>query len=288
MGAEEYELLVSTLNKLPILKEKLTSKSEENRLKSHALTDLKAEVSSLQKDLETRDSEIGTIDFEMEEIDSQVKKLDLEIADLKDSITIEEKKVEPYIQARTKALKRVNNAKKSWFNDREMRTLALSVLAPILGIIVLKTMYPSSDLFVLIIWGVLCWPFISGLCFSFIPDKPIDSFVTRNAIREKDEVESKLQKASAALHGLKSKIGTKKKKRKSLDYQVRINKTEKERLIGVDRKLKERSQALYDLEKSVSACSKAIESLEKEIEEGQNAIAPLIPYSNLLLDDGSR
>ena len=31
-----------------------------------------------------------------------------------------------------------------------------------------------------------------------------------------------------------------------------------------------------------------VESLEKEIEEGQNAIAPLIPYSNLLLDDGSR
>ena len=276
MGAEEYELLVSTLNKLPILKENLTSKREEFRLKSHALTDLKAEVNSLQKDLETRDSEIGTIDFEMEEIDSQVKKLDLEIADLKDSITIEEKKVEPYIQARTKALKRVNNAKKSWWNEDENRIMIFSLI----GIVLLFWQADDVDVFC---W-VIIWPFVLGGIYESNAGFSGDSYITKSAIRKEDKVKKDLQKASAALHGLKSKIGTKKKKRKSLDYQVRINKTEKERLIAVDRKLKERSQALYDLEKSVSACSKAIESLEKEIEEGQNAIAPLIPYSNLLLD----
>ncbi len=289
MGAEEYELLVSTLNKLPILKEKLTSKTGEFRLKSHGLTDLKAEVNSLQKDLETRDSEIGKIDFEVEEIDSQVKKLDLEITDLKDSITIEEKKVEPYIQARTSAVKRVNNATKSWWNEAEYRIMTFCLIGWVIIFYRMDLLLndPSTNDDVCL--GAFClaiiWPIALMILYESNFNVDGISYITKSAIRKEVEVENELREARAALDGFKSKIGNKKKKMKSLYYQVRIHKTEKERLIVVDKKLKERSQALYDLEKSVSACSKAIGSLEKEIGDGQNAIAPLIPYSNLLLDD---
>ena len=44
------------------------------------------------------------------------------------------------------------------------------------------------------------------------------------------------------------------------------------------------NQDLTVWEKRVDGLVQRVESLEKEIEDGQNAIAPLIPYSNLLLD----
>ena len=56
MGAEEYELLVSTLNKLPILKEKLTSKREEYELARRMVYSQKAEIDEVKKELKTRKS----------------------------------------------------------------------------------------------------------------------------------------------------------------------------------------------------------------------------------------
>jgi len=40
------------------------------------------------------------------------------------------------------------------------------------------------------------------------------------------------------------------------------------------------------MKKAVSTHSMSIESLQKKIEDLQETIAPLIPYSDLLLDDG--
>ncbi len=63
MGAKEYELLVSTLNKLPILKENLPLKREEYELTSRMVFSQKAEIDELQKELKTRDLDVERISF---------------------------------------------------------------------------------------------------------------------------------------------------------------------------------------------------------------------------------
>ena len=82
MGAKEYELLVSTLNKLPILKENLPLKREEYELASRMVFSQKAKINDLQRDLKTRDLEVGKIDSEIEKIGLQVEKLGQEITNL--------------------------------------------------------------------------------------------------------------------------------------------------------------------------------------------------------------
>lgn len=281
MGAEEYELLVSTLNKLPILKENLPLKREEYELTSRMVFSQKAEIDELQKDLKTRDLEVGKIDSEIEKIGSQVEKLDPEIADLKDIIAIEEKKVEPYFQARTKALKRVTKARNSFWNEDENRIVIFSAL----GIGLLFFWWGSLDEFSMAPCCIaLIWPF--GVLAFYDSQFDPDSHITKIAYRKKDEVESELKKARGALDGFTNKLKQRKRKKSSLVRKESKLRKEKERLRGLEKKLKEMNKKLDALENSASACSKAVESLVREIHDGQNAIAPLIPYSDLLLDDG--
>ena len=108
MGAEEYELLVSTLNKLPILKENLTSKREEYELARRMVYSQKAEIDEVKKELETKDEEIGKIDSKIKKNNQILEELDQVLADLEDNIKIEEEKFKPYSQRLDEANERLN------------------------------------------------------------------------------------------------------------------------------------------------------------------------------------
>ena len=281
MGAKEYELLVSTLNKLPILKENLPLKREEYELASRMVFSQKAKINDLQRDLKTRDLEVGKIDSEIEKIGLQVEKLGQEIADLDDNIKIEKKKVKPYSQRLGEASKHLAAKRDSFWNDGENKFLLFSVL----GIIICFYEWISADEYPgMTLCGVaIIWVFLMSQ-LSRLGDT--NSYGTKVAIRKRDEVKSEWEKASRAFNEFNMKRGKKKKKKASLVREEIKLKNEKERLIGLEKKLKKMNKKLDDLENSASACSKAVESLVREIHDGQNAIAPLIPYSDLLLDDG--
>ena len=68
MGAEEYELLVSTLNKLPILKETLKKETEDLKSSRQKMYEKKRLVNELQTELASRDSKIKKIDSNIKEI----------------------------------------------------------------------------------------------------------------------------------------------------------------------------------------------------------------------------
>ena len=280
MGAKEYELLVSTLNKLPILKENLPLKREEYEFARRMVFSQKALIDELQKDLKRRDLEVGKIDSEIEEINQQVEKLDQEIADLEDNIKIEKKKVKPYSQRLGEASERLARKKDSFWGNENTRYMSSVVLGWITAIILMESSYSSETGIAIGCGFMIFWPFI------LLNSAFEDSHAVKLATRKKDEVKSEWKKASRALDGFNMKRGKKKKKKASLVREEIKLKNEKERLIGLEKKLKKMNKKLDDLENSASACSKAVESLVREIHDGQNAIAPLIPYSDLLLDDG--
>lgn len=279
MGAEEYELLVSTLNKLPILKENLPLKREEYEFASRMVFSQKVLIDELQKDLKTRDLEVGKIDSEIEKIGSQVEKLGQEIADLEDNIKIEKKKVKPYSQRLGEASERLARKQDSFWNEEFFRWIVFS--ATILVLISnweLNTNRTDT-------WS---WEFCIGVPLSLFVSyflATVSEPKWNGATRKRDEVKSEWKKASRAFDGFNRRRGKKKKKKASLVIKESKLKSKKGRLIGLDEKLKKMNKKLDDLENSASACSEAVESLVKEIHDGQNAIAPLIPYSDLLLDD---
>jgi chromosome segregation ATPase len=279
LGAEEYELLVSTLNKLPILKENLSSKREQLGIAERSFYGLKAEINDLQKDLNTRDSEVEKIDSEIEKIDSQLEKVKPEMVDLEDNIKAEEEKVKPYSLRLEKANKRLSAAQESgWLHD--YRFFLVIFGGPWLLFIPLALLFREPEAGAVMLGGICLGPFVLASLGEWIKIRNENV-----AIGNLAEVRSELKKARGALDGFQMKRGKKEKKKASLVIKESKLKSKKGRLIGLDEKLKKMNKQLDDLVISVSAYSKAVESLEKEIEDGQNAIAPLIPYSDLLLGD---
>ena len=282
MGAEEYELLVSTLNKLPILKEKLTSKREEYELARRMVYSQKAEIDEVKKELKTKDEEIGKIDSKIKKINQTLEELAQEIADLNDKIQIEEKKVEPYSQAVHDASKRVKEARKSWWNGIENRWLVYSIL----GACVFYWAGINGTVSFLDTGGKVCGMsiFWTILLATLLPEEQTDSGSTKLLIHKKDDAEHEWDISRTVLVELEARHRERTMSRRSCHSSIARMETEKGRLIELEKKLEDESKVLDDFEETVSTYFMSIESLEKEIEEGQNAIAPLIPYSNLLLD----
>ena len=285
MGAEEYELLVSTLNKLPILKENLTSKREEYELARRMVYSQKAEIEKVKKKLETKDEEIGKIDSKIKENNQTLEELDQEIADLYDKIQIEEKIVEPYSQTVHDASKRVKEARKSWWNDDEYRVAVYAIL----GACFFYWAGVSGTLtFVEDLEDVCCisvgWYFLLVLILASEEGENNDSRSTKLLIWKQERAEQEWDISRSVLVELESRTNYVKATRRSCHSSIARMEREKGRLIGLEKKLEDESKVLDDFEETVSTYFMSIESLEKEIEDGQNAIAPLIPYSNLLLD----
>ena len=278
MGAEEYELLVSTLNKLPILKENLTSKREEYELARRMVYSQKAEIDEVKKELETKDEEIGKIDSKIKKNNQILEELDQVLADLEDNIKIEEEKFKPYSQRLDEANERLNRKKDSIWNNETFRGIV--ILVPMMVLIInwdLNTTAPESWFFAYCIGFPLVIGLAGGLAAGLEP-------TWFRATRKRHKVKSVWKKARGTLAGfeiLRSRNNNTKTKLVLEEYKL---KNEKVRLKGLEKKLKEMNKKLDGLENSASACSEAVESLVKEIEDEQNAIAPLIPYSNLLLD----
>jgi chromosome segregation ATPase len=288
LGVEEYELLVSTLNKLPILKENLTSKREEYGLARRMVYSQKAEIDEVKKKLETKDEEIGKIDSKIKENNQTLEELDQEIADLYDKIQIEEKIVEPYSQTVHDASERVIEARKSWWNLDDNRVLVYSILGACFfywaGVSGTITSLEGDNLGV----GVCCSSVVLWVILLFIltadEGENNDSGRTKLLIRKKDDAEHEWDISRTVLAELESRTNYIKATRRSCHSSIARMEKEKGRLIELEKKLEDESKVLDDFEETVSTYFMSIESLEKEIEEGQNAIAPLIPYSNLLLD----
>ena len=284
MGAEEYELLVSTLNKLPILNEKLTSKREEYGLARRMVYSQKAEIDEVKKELETKDEEIGKIDSKIKKINQTLEELDQEIADLNDKIQIEEKKVEPYSQAVHDASERVMEARKSLWNNEDTRFSVFFILGACFFYWAAKSgtlafLETGEDVcYISICWLMFLVYFLSG------DDANNDSGRTKLLIRKKDDAEHEWDISRTVLVELGARHSERTMSRRSCHSSIARMETEKGRLIELEKKLEDESKVLDDFEETVSTYFMSIESLEKEIEDGQNAIAPLIPYSNLLLD----
>ena len=286
MGAEEYELLVSTLNKLPILKENLTSKREEYELARRMVYSQKAEIDEVKKELGTKDEEIGKIDSKIKKNNQTLEELDWEIADLNDRIQIEDKIVEPYSQTVHDASKRVKEARKSWWNDDDNRWNVFSILSACVfywaGKSGTLTFLEDFETFC----GMsICWAILLG--FFIVSDEyqpNNDSRSTKLLIWKQERAEQEWDISRSVLVELEAKHSQLTMSRRSCHSSIARMETEKGRLIELEKKLEDESKVLDDFEEAVSTYSMSIESLEKEIEEGQNAIAPLIPYSNLLLD----
>lgn len=281
MGAEKYELLVSTLNKLPTLKENLTSKREELETAKRMVYSRKAEIHALQKVLRTRDSKIEKIEQEIEEIELELGPLEQEIAALKDNIKIEKKKVPPYPLRLAEAHTGVREAEKSWWNDQFNRWLAYTALGVGVTLYFGFLTVDGDDSMNCLVCVLL--PVVGLVLASFVPHQ------TKVVIRQKDKLEIEWGRAKHSskhsLHQLSSKLQSKNGKRSYRVGKRSKLRSKKESLIGLDNQLKEMNKGLDGLENSVSDRLNEIEYLEKEIEDLQNAIAPLIPYSDLLLDD---
>jgi len=277
LGAEEYELLVSTLNKLPILNEDLPKKREEDEFAKRMVIGQKILIEELQKELKTRDLELEKIDLEIVVIDRQVKELDKEIFELDEKIKIEEEKVLPYSLRLNEARERLARKKATVWGDDDKRWLISIVLGWILALLSMENLSVPGSL------GcgfMLFWP-------AILLHSTFDvSNTVKLATRKKDKVKSEWKEARRVLDGLNMKGGRKAGKKDSLVREELKLKSQKGRLKGLEKELKQLKKRLFELEASASASSEAVESLVKEIEDGQNAIAPLIPYSDLLLSDG--
>ena len=92
LAGEDYRLLVSTLDNLPKLEEKLISKKNEASSLRKAVTSQKKEVVRLREALERRDLDLREIDSEIENIEENISTIDimnndleLEVNDFKES-----------------------------------------------------------------------------------------------------------------------------------------------------------------------------------------------------------
>jgi|TARA_B110001454_G_scaffold15676_1_gene14066 DNA repair exonuclease SbcCD ATPase subunit len=320
LGVEEYELLVSTLNKLPILKEDLKSKKEELGLARRMVSSQRAEIDEVEKELETRDLDLERINSEIENIDQEVEELTLEI-------TKEKEKMAPELEKLKKKQKGISFKQQN--SNENILAIAFVLIAIYLaswsyqndkedyrdfldegfdcengervhGSLVLNgeddcsNGHDEKDPFwsqsdaqsydsdrswekipgQLILGGLIFYPGCLFLLWGWVSEKMENrgSSMRYEIKKEKIEIKQKLESLeNKKRYRVKKQSGFKRKKG---------------RLIQLDKKLEEESKVLDDFEEAVSTYSMSIESLEREIEEGQNAIAPLIPYSDLLLGDG--
>tara|TARA_Y100001935_G_scaffold245254_1_gene238642 strand:- start:319 stop:1164 length:846 start_codon:yes stop_codon:yes gene_type:complete len=277
LGVEEYELLVSTLNKLPILKETLKKETEDLKSSRQKMYEKKRLVTELQTELASRDSKIKKIDSNIKEINQKLEELDQVLTDLEDNIKIEEEKFKPYSHRLDEANERLYRKKDSIWSISFFRWFVITgVLLAVITYLELNT--NTTDTWSMT-WccGVLLVPLVSISLANIEPKWTA-------ATRKRDEVKIEWKKARGTLAGFEMKRGRNNKKKTKLVLEEIKLETEKGRLIELDKKLEEESKVLDDLEEAVSTYSWSIESLEGEIEDGQNAIRPLIPYSDLLLD----
>jgi chromosome segregation ATPase len=295
LGAEEYELLVSTLNKLPILKEKLTSERKKLELASRMVFSQKVEIDEVKIDLKTKDEEIGKINSKIKEINQKLEELAPVIADLDDNIKIEKEKVRPYTQSLAKKKDRLVRKKKrakkrakkddSDISERQVQLILVFIcfVFPLVVFLSVKGQrwFGYGDE----MGNFLCCGSFLVLSVPFFTLFNGDSYSLKRATRKIYLVESEWNKARETLTGFEMKRGRNNNEKTKLVLEKNKLKSEKGRLKGLEKKLKEMNQKLDGLEDSASACSEVVESLVKEIEDGQNAIAPLIPYSDLLLGD---
>ena len=320
MGVEEYELLVSTLNKLPILKKNLESKKEELGLARRMVSSQRAEIDEVEKELEARD-------LDLERINSEIENTDQEVEELKLEITKEKEKTAPELKKLKKKQKGIDLKAKQQDSNENILAIAFVLIAIYLaswsyqndkedyrdfldegfdcengervhGSLVLNgeddcsNGHDEKDPFwsysdaqeyetdrgwerwpgQLILGGLIFYPGCLFLLWGWVSEKMENrvSSMRYETKEERKEIRMKLE-------SLENKKRYRVKKQNSLKYK-------KERLLQLDKKLEEESKVLDDLEEAVSTYSWSIESLEGEIEDGQNAIKPLIPYSDLLLD----
>ena len=281
MGAEEYELLVSTLNKLPILKETLKKETEDLKSSRQMKNNKKKEVRAIKAELSSRDSKIKEIETSIEAKNSYIEKLEQETTDLVDLVKIEEEKLEPYSQRLIRAEKSLKKAKESWWNDEKNRLLTYIVANSLLMIYVGES---DEEYLGMAFLGSLLIPMFLMLIYSSNL-RNMDFYTTTNALNHREYVKNELEKARLDVLGdLEAEISGKKRLKRNILLENKNLQREIGALMGIDEKLKKRNESLGVWEKRVDGLVQKVESLEKEIEEGQNAIAPLIPYSNLLLD----
>ena len=277
MGAEEYELLVSTLNKLPILKETLKKETEDLKSSRQKMYEKKRLVTELQTELASRDSKIKKIDSNIKEINQKLEELDQVLTDLEDNIKIEEEKFKPYSHRLDEANERLNRKKDSIWSISFFRWFVIT------GVLLAVITYWELNTNTTDTWSVTWGCGVLLVTLGSISLANIEPKWTA-ATRKRDEVKSEWKKARGTLAGFEMKRGRNNKKKTKLVLEEIKLETEKGRLMAIDKNLKKRNENLGVWEKRVDGLVQRVESLEKEIEDGQNAIAPLIPYSNLLLD----
>ena len=107
MGAEEYELLVSTLNKLATLKKKLTSEREAIGQLRRKISSKESEIDKRKKDLKKRDLEVPNIDSNIKKIHREVEKLDIDIKLAKTDLATEKQQGRIKLKAISKNIKDV-------------------------------------------------------------------------------------------------------------------------------------------------------------------------------------
>ena len=281
MGAEEYELLVSTLNKLPILKETLKKETEDLKSSRQKKYEKKRQVNELQTELASRDSKIKEIEVSIEAKNSHIEELEQEITDLIDLVKTEEGKLEPYSQRLMRAEKRLKRAKGSWWNVEKNRlnTYILAVTFLMIGWATNDEGNTGSAFCV-----ILMTPIFLLLIYKSNPSN-MNWYRTTDARNHRERVKIELEKARLDVLGdLEAEISGKKRLKRNILLENNNLQREIGTLMGIDENLKKRNENLGVWEKRVDGLVQRVESLEKEIEDGQNAIAPLIPYSNLLLD----
>ena len=317
MGAEEYELLVSTLNKLPILKENLKSKKEELGLARRMVSSQRAEIDEFKKELKTRD-------LDVERIDSEIENIDQEVGELKLGIDKESEKIRSAKLGEKE--KDIDLKVKQISNNQNILAIVFVVIAIFLA--GWSYQIDKEDYYDFVDEGFDCengerihgslvlndeddcsnghdekdpWlstsdaqDYVSERDWEWIPGVSLLLLITIPKIFiyiHEEFGEKKRRRVEAMLTELiseKREIGNTRRgledKKRHLVKKQSSLKSKKGRLIQLDKKLEEESKVLDDFEEAVSTYSMSIESLEKEIEDGQNAIKPLIPYSDLLLD----
>ena len=257
MGAEEYELLVSTLNKLATLKKKLTSEREAIGQLRRKISSKESENDKRKKDLKKRDLEVPNIDSNIKKIHREAE-LDIDIKLAKTDLATEKQQGRIKLKAISKNIK-----------DVEFISIFVSVVFGIFLFYIGLTIFIERPGNRIVTAGI----------FSFLLYLVIDIHYTIKRGNEKEEIQQARYAREKILIDLqKSKIGQQSKFHKI--------KADGEKLKSLDKKLKEEKKVIHKMKKAVSTHSMSIESLQKEIEDVQETIAPLIPYSDLLLDDG--
>ena len=247
MGVKEYELLVSTLNKLATLKKKLTSEREAIGQLRRKISSKESEIDKRKKDLKKRDLEVPNIDSNIKKIHREVEKLDIDIKLAKTDLATEKQ------QGRI--------SQKAILKESKDMDFILIFVSVVFGIFLLS----------------IGLTIVTAGIFSVLLYFVIDSYYGITRDNEKEEIQQARYAREKILIDLqKSRIG----------LRSEFHKIDGEKLKSLDKKLKEEKKVIHKMKKAVSTHSMSIESLQKEIEDVQETIAPLIPYSDLLLDDG--